>query len=293
VIFRKSSGNNSGGGGSTAARAPAKPQNLRGTINSDVIELAWDANKESDLAGYNVYRSIKGKNDTPAKLNTSLITETRFNDASAGAGVSYLYYVTAASKANQESEKSVGLELALTMVKSAVVFSDITSGSWYAGPVSDLISRGIIKGFADGTFKPAKSVTREEFAKIICLAMNWTLINPDKPSFSDVAKNRWSYAYIETAKAHGVISGYPNGAFAPDKNISRAELAVISVKAKGFALDTGEAGFADVNSNDWSNRYILTAKNKGIVKGTGNLFNPNSYSSRAEAAVMVYRLIGQ
>jgi hypothetical protein len=203
------------------------------------------------------------------------------------------YYVTAVNESNQESEKSADVESALIAVKSAVVFSDIVSGSWYAGSVSDLISRGIIKGFADGTFKPARSITREEFAKIICLAMNWTLISPDKPSFTDVAKDRWSYTYIETAKAHGVISGYPNGAFVPAKSINRAELAAILVKAKGLTLDTGKAGFTDAGSDNWANKYILTAQNKGIVKGTGNLYNPSSYSSRAEAATMVYRLISQ
>jgi hypothetical protein len=296
VDFVKSSGGGggSGGGNSTVTtKAPARPRNLQSSINTSAIDLAWDANKELDLAGYNVYRGIKGKNDAPVKLNPVLISDTKFRDTSVNSGINYLYYVTAVNKANQESEKSAGVESALVAVKSAIVFSDIASGSWYSGPVTDLISRGVIKGFGDGTFKPTRSITREEFAKIICLAMNWTLVNPDKPSFSDVAKDRWSYTYIEIVKAHGVISGYPNGTFAPAKNVNRAELAVILVKAKGLPLDAGKSGFADVDSNSWANKYILTAQNEGIVKGTGNLYNPNNPSSRAEAATMVYRIINQ
>ncbi|MBI4733332.1 MAG: S-layer homology domain-containing protein, partial [Rubrobacteridae bacterium] len=272
-------------------QAPAKPQNLHLIVNVGAIELAWDANKESDLAGYNVYRGIKGSNDSLIKLNGSLITKAEFKDSTAAIGTNYMYYVSALNNTSQESERSTPVEASLAKVDAAVIFSDILPGSWYADSVSALISRGIIDGYDDGTFKPSKNITREEIAKMICLAMNWELVRPVESSFLDVDKDRWSFAYIETAKAHGAISGYPNGTFKPASNLTRAELALIIVKAKGLAFDVSGTDFSDVGADHWAYKYIMTARNKGILKGTGNLYYPNDSCTRAEVATAVNRLM--
>lgn len=82
-----------------------------------------------------------------------------------------------------------------------------------------LASKGIIGGYTDGTFRPNNNISRAEVAKMVCIAIGWELKAPATPSFSDVAKDNWAYMYVETAKAHGVLNGYKDGSFGPNKRV--------------------------------------------------------------------------
>jgi hypothetical protein len=275
---------------------PTKPLNLRLVSSTGSINLAWDKNTESNLDGYNIYRSVKentnNNSNTPVKLNSTLLKENEYKDTTAVPGTTYIYYVVAVNKSNRQSDKSNTVEAALTQVKSAVIFSDIAPNAWYENYVSDLLSRNILNGYSNGTFAPDKEITREEFAKMICLAMGWELISPDKPTYPDTTKERWSYRYVETASKHGAIIGYPEGVFKPNQIIRRDELTAIVTRAKALQDTTGQ-GFTDVPKDTWAYKYILTAKNKQIVNGNPNgLFEPARPSTRAEGAAAIYRMMG-
>jgi hypothetical protein len=162
---------------------------------------------------------------------------------------------------------------------------DIVANSWYYEPVTKLLSRKIISGYTDGTFKPNSMVTRQEFAKMICLAQGWKLVDAKNPSFSDVPKTSWAYRDVETAKANGVISGYAGGVFNPSKNISRAEIATIL--AKTLNLESGASSLSDIKQH-WAQTSINACVKSGIVKGyPDNAFKPDNTATRAEAAKMI------
>jgi hypothetical protein len=84
----------------------------------------------------------------------------------------------------------------------------------------------------------------------------------------------WAQSQIEKLTAQNIISGYPDGAFKPDQAITRAEFAVVLVKA--FELETQNSeDFTDIDGH-WAEDYIATASASGIVNGYGNgLFGPN------------------
>ncbi|PIW21160.1 MAG: hypothetical protein COW32_11400 [Candidatus Aquicultor secundus] len=170
-----------------------------------------------------------------------------------------------------------------------VDFKDIMPSHWAYSYILDLARQGIIKGYADDTFRPSATVTRAEFAKMICLAMGWPLDGASRESFSDVAKSSWTYSYVETARAHGAISGYPDGTFKPNKNVTRAEIAKIIAETLNLApgLSSLNSKLNDIDSS-WAGDYIKACVKAGIVGGyADNNFRPANTASRAEAAKMI------
>ena len=99
-------------------------------------------------------------------------------------------------------------------------YSDVAATAWYNTAVSTLSSMGIITGYPDGTFRPNAAITRAEFAAIAARFDN----DGDKTAakFSDIA-NHWAKDEISIAYNNGWITGYPDGTFGPQRDITRAE----------------------------------------------------------------------
>lgn len=99
-------------------------------------------------------------------------------------------------------------------------YSDVAATSWYNTAVSTLSSMGIITGYPDGTFRPNAAITRAEFAAIAARFDT----NGDKTTakFSDIATH-WARDEISIAYNNGWITGYPDGTFGPQRDITRAE----------------------------------------------------------------------
>ena len=98
-----------------------------------------------------------------------------------------------------------------------------TESSWYNKAINAIVARGIMKGYPDGRFRPNAPITRAEFTQMISTIDN-------KPygtaPFIDV-KGHWAERAIGSEYQAKRITGYPDGLFRPDANITRAEAAVI------------------------------------------------------------------
>ena len=99
-------------------------------------------------------------------------------------------------------------------------YSDVAATAWYNTAVSTLSSMGIITGYPDGTFRPNAAITRAEFAAIAARFDH----DGDKTAakFSDIATH-WAKDEISIAYNNGWITGYPDGTFGPQRDITRAE----------------------------------------------------------------------
>lgn len=133
------------------------------------------------------------------------------------------------------------------------------------------------------------------------------LPSDQSPVFSDLLKDRWSYEAVKFLVAKQVVSGYSDGSFAPENNVTRAEF--IKMISKAFKLEpdapaeeasaektddaNGEetaAVFNDVGKDDWYYNSVISAYDKGIVTGDANgSFNPNTEITRQEMAAIIYR----
>ena len=100
------------------------------------------------------------------------------------------------------------------------IFTDVQKGEWYNVSVSTMAKMGIVEGDPEGTFRPNESITRAEFAAI---ASRFEVLSYDGSDlFSDIS-GHWAAEYINSAVVRGWITGYADGTFCPDQNISRAE----------------------------------------------------------------------
>jgi hypothetical protein len=150
---------------------------------------------------------------------------------------------------------------------------------------------GIISGYPDDTFRPVRGVSRAEFAKMIILAIGEAPASSYQGYFSDVNTKHWAWRYIEKARELGIISGYPDNTFRPDKEISRAEIAKIIIKARELPLDISGVAFSDVPTDHWAYDYIMTARNNDIVRGyVDGTFRPKRTATRAEACKMLFMI---
>lgn len=109
-------------------------------------------------------------------------------------------------------------------------------------------------------------------------------------AFSDI-KYHWAKEFIEILASKGIISGRENGEFAPDENITRAEVVSILYRLSGESSEAVNA-FDDVNQDDWFAAAVCWAAGNGIASGMStNEFAPNEKITREQMAVILYRYI--
>lgn len=169
----------------------------------------------------------------------------------------------------------------------AAHFSDIPMGCWYDAAVTDLSGRGVIGGFADGTFRGDLPISRAQFAAMLGRMLG---VQPGgRAQFSDVTGN-WAEGWIAVLAQGGIMQGYPDGTFGPDRQITRAQCAAFVARALGLSDDwTDTVQFPDL-SGTWACGYVHQLWRQGIVSGYGNgMFGPDDQISRAQAAAMLWR----
>lgn len=171
------------------------------------------------------------------------------------------------------------------------------AGHWARSSIEEAVRRGFVSGYTDGSFRPDQSVTRAEFAAMIVRAMHLTLREPERPIFSDASTiPEWANLYAAAAMEAGLVAGYDDGSFRPGRSINRSEAAVILVRAQGGSMAATASVLARIPDQelipDWARLSIASAYESGLVQGrTNGLFDPLGKITRAEAALLILRLL--
>lgn len=168
-----------------------------------------------------------------------------------------------------------------------VTFSDVPADHPYAEAITFLVQNGYAKGFDDGTFRPQKTISRAAFAKIVTSALyaeaqiqSCSQTVASVSLFADVPLDQWFAPYVCTAKLHNIVSGYPDGTFAPQKNIAFPGAA--KMLAEAFDLPIGAA------SGEWYSPYVLALEAHGAIPPTVETLYHEM--TRGEVAELVWRL---
>ncbi|OAS17909.1 endo-1,4-beta-xylanase [Paenibacillus oryzisoli] len=179
------------------------------------------------------------------------------------------------------TEKSASVQLpTLTDIK----------GHWAEADILELVKSGVIDGYQDGTFQPHATVTRSEFVAMIVRAFHLTATGGT--GFSDTGSH-WAVDAIAIASALGIVDGYEDGTFVPNDNITREQMAVILARAAQLASSTNSLDYKDSGDvSAWAQGPIAALTTKGILNGyEDGTLKPKAYSTRAEAAVIVIRIL--
>ncbi len=144
-------------------------------------------------------------------------------------------------------------------VEISHAFSDVTADKWYNKYIGYCASKGLLKSYTEAEFLPEKAITRAEFAELVYntgLAAGGK--GENKATFSDVPENHTKYDAIMAAASAGLIGGYSDGTFAPDKTVSRAEAVTIINRARGTSKKAEDIPktisilFMDVDRGHWA-----------------------------------------
>lgn len=174
-------------------------------------------------------------------------------------------------------------------------FSDVADSYWGKEAIVELAKRGILSGTGGGAFEPDRSVTREEFVKIIVLALGLVPSSGDT-SFADVAGDAWYKGYIAAAVQAGIVNGISENEFGVGKPVSRQDAATMIYRAAlkiGEKYNVSEELFTDDASiAEYAKQAVYALKGAGIINGTGEgVFDAASSCSRGQTAKMVYEYI--
>ena len=167
---------------------------------------------------------------------------------------------------------------------------DIPSHHFYEA-VMDFTARGMISGYPDGTFKPGQSITRQDAAKLLALALGLDTKNVQNPGFKDVSKTSPYYGHIAALVEAGIISGYEDNTFKPGASLSRAQMAKMIVL--GFEFEETKSvklPFSDINDKQWHVEFVRALYANEITTGTTpTKFSPNALVTRGQMASFVFR----
>lgn len=148
-----------------------------------------------------------------------------------------------------------------------------------------------MQGMADGKFSPASSVTRGQVAQIFYRLLKEQKVS-SKSTFTDVPDTLWCAEAVNALASLGIVEGVGNGKFAPNQPITRAEF--VTICARFTQVSASGETFTDVPASHWAFDAISTAASFGWVNGVGNgQFAPNQHITRAQAAVLLNRLLGR
>ncbi|WP_052087764.1 glycoside hydrolase family 2 [Paenibacillus wynnii] len=174
-----------------------------------------------------------------------------------------------------------------------VEFTDIAD-HWVKASIEKSVELGFVRGYEDGTFRPNRTVTRGEIAAMLAKALKLETTDTEF-SFDDKDETPvWAQPFIQAIAKAGYISGYEDGTFHANNEITRSEIVVIIVRALGLEVDSN----AQLTFNDaeqvpvWARPYIAAAVEAGLVKGNGDgKFNPNGPTTRAEAITLILGML--
>ncbi|MBY0009444.1 Ig-like domain-containing protein [Paenibacillus typhae] len=181
-------------------------------------------------------------------------------------------------------------------------FTDM-SKHWAKSTVALLAAKNIIDSSYGTAFKPEQKVTRAEFAVMLSRGLGLLGDRETAQRFSDIQSSTQTGDYIGAAAKAGIITGNTDGSFRPNDNITREQLAIMIIRAMEYTehpitlsgtAASALSAFKDRNKiQNAAAEFVAKAVQEGIILGmTTTEFQPQGNATRAQAAVMLQRMLG-
>lgn len=173
------------------------------------------------------------------------------------------------------------------------VYSDVIDG-FLESEVYEDEETGEVHEYTYLTVRPDEKVTRAQFTKILVSALSLQTDSSAK-AFPDVKSSKWHYNYIRTASSLGIIAGYQDGNFYPDRNITREQMAAMIYRAFSSSVEFKATAktFKDVPSTSFAKEAIDKLAANSILQGFGDTFKPQDLATRGQAIAIIDRAMSQ
>lgn len=177
-------------------------------------------------------------------------------------------------------------------------FTDVPSTHWAYRTIKQLSAKHMISGVSDDKFSPSGKTTRAEFTALLVRVLGLKASQPTVV-FEDVGAEDWFAKEVAAAYEAGLVQGVTENEFAPDREITREQMALLLVRAYEYKNGTskdakdGLISYADrAKVSSWAESSVNKAIELGLMKGKSErLFNPISNTLRAEAAQAIINLM--
>lgn len=172
--------------------------------------------------------------------------------------------------------RNIGVDAANTI---ASTYPDVEESHWAIKEIEFVKSIGLMVGDDRGNFRPDAPITRGEIASIAARYKNLDTSRFNQSSFLDVETGYWGLASIEALRQAGMIAGYEDGTYKPNKNVTRAEAVKIINRMfeRGPLYGVTEPSWPDVPKNHWAFNEIEEASQEHAflprLEGEENLVN--------------------
>ncbi len=163
-----------------------------------------------------------------------------------------------------------------------------TLGTEYEGVVDRVAALGIINGISEKTFAPEKGLTRAELAKIITYTkglQHYADTTSLQSTFKDVPSSHWAKNYIMVATDLGLLKGYEDGTFKPEKEVSYAEFIAITLRCLGYV------NIDETSGSTWYSGYIKRMYEIDLNKGISNFKSYDASAKRGDVAKMWWNML--
>jgi predicted acyl esterase len=171
-------------------------------------------------------------------------------------------------------------------------FPDVPDGAWYGDALDWVAAYEIATGFSDGTFRPQDALTRQQMVRWLWLMMGRPAASGDHP-FRDVADGSWADAALDWAYEEDIVTGFPDGTFAPTASINRGQLSAWLWNLAGSPATDFEATFADVAASAWYGDAVDWLVEHEIVTGfPDDTFRPKDAAKRSQLTNWLFLLAG-
>ncbi|WP_108993768.1 S-layer homology domain-containing protein [Paenibacillus agaridevorans] len=175
-------------------------------------------------------------------------------------------------------------------------FADIGSFPWAQKQIEVLASKGVINGVTESSYSPSAYITRADFITLLVRGLG--LSATVQSNFEDIQRSAYYYEPIGIAKRLGIANGTGNNRFNPNEPITREDMMVLIARALEIADHISSEEHSDVLSGysdasqmaDYAREGIAALIQSGIVQGNQGRINPKDNATRAETAVMIYRI---
>ena len=243
----------------------------------------------------NVYGSTTGKPGNAAGEKT----ETPSTPAGGGGGGGSAAPTDKTDNATDNADKTDNVDGSTKPdeddgVSNVPNFTDLSDHAWASDAINALAADGIIRGTSETTFAPAANITRADFALLLVRAFRLTSDNAE--NFADVSVADYFASELAIARNTGIVGGIGENRYAPRSNITRQDMMVIVYRALqklsvGFGT-CDEPQYADFTTVAAYARDAVTALiGAELVNGKNNLIAPADYTTRAEVAVLINRIM--
>lgn len=164
-----------------------------------------------------------------------------------------------------------------------------SSASGFAFPVGDE-HIAYVSGYPDGTVRPEANITRAESAAMLYRLMPRGYFASGAQTPADVTTSDWYYSIVSQMVGSGYLTGYADGTFRGNNNVTRAEFVTMLVRLSGAR--GGWCSFTDVSASHWAYDAISTAAAEGWIGGYADgSFRPDQAITRAEAMTIINRAL--